>query len=108
MANPVPSEAQRKAILRAMAQVRKLGYFAKLDFKNDRDAAKDTIRARGLTQFIYSIKPSAKSMIIHDYIIFYWDGDGQKLVDALRAEGLKVDWEGRDTNTIDVYIQSAA
>lgn len=108
MAKPDICETPRKAILRAMAQVRKLGYFAKLDFKNDRDVAKDTIRARGLTQFIYSIKPSAKSIVDHEFIIFYWAGDGQKLVDALRAEGLKVDWEGRDTNTIDVYIQSAA
>jgi hypothetical protein len=108
MANPVPNEAQRKAILRAMTKARKLGYFSKLDFKSDGDIAKDAIQERGLTQFIYSLKPRAKSIVDREFIIFYWAGDGQKLVDLLRAEGLKVEWEGETRHSIQVYTQSAA
>jgi hypothetical protein len=108
MANPVFSEAQRKAVLRAMAKARKLGYFAKLDFKFDGDIAKDAIQDRGLTQFVYSLKPRAKSIVDRDFVIFYWAGDGQKLVDLLRAEGLKVEWEGEVRHSIQVYTQSAA
>jgi hypothetical protein len=108
MANPVFSEAQRKAVIRAMAQARKLGYFAKLDFKYDANIARDEIEDQGFAQFIYSLKPREKSIVDRDFVIFYWAGDGQKLVDLLRAQGLKVEWEGEERHSIQVYTQSPA
>ena len=99
------NEADRKAIIRAMAAARKIGYFAKHHFKNDRNIAQDALIKLGVrNQFIYSINDRSDSQEVN----FYWAGNGKTLVDLLRAEGLTVEWTESEFQAITVKLQPAA
>lgn len=99
------TEADRKAIIRAMSAARKIGYFAKYNFKNDRNIAQDALSAMGVqNQFIYSINDRCDNQMV----CFYWSGNGKALVDLLRAEGLTVEWPDSPHQSIIVKLQSAA
>jgi hypothetical protein len=108
MSKPDICETPRKAMLRAMAAARKLGYFAKHEFKFDGDIAKNAVCDRELEQFVYSLKYRPTSLVQRDFVIFYWAGEGQTLVDLFRSQGLKVEWEGGVLNSIRVYNEFPA
>ena len=99
------TEADRKAIIRAMAAARKIGYFAKYNFKNDRNVAQDSLISMGVqNQFIYSVNDRCDNQMI----CFYWSGNGKALVDLLCAEGLTVEWPDSPHQAIVVKLQPAA
>lgn len=99
------TEVDRKAIVRAMAAARKLGYFAKHNFKANRNSAQDALSEQGIQdQFIYSINDRCDNQMVN----FYWAGNGKTLADLLRAEGLTVEWDNTRHMSIIVKLQPAA
>lgn len=99
------SETERKAIIRAMAAARKLGYFAKHNFKASRNSAQDALSEQGIQdQFIYSINDRCDNQMVN----FYWAGNGNVLADLLRAEGLTVEWDNTRHMSIIVKLQPVA
>lgn len=99
------SEIERKAIVRAMAAARKIGYFAKHNFKANRNIAQDALLEAGVTdQFLYSVNDRCDNQMVH----FYWAGNGKALVDLLRAHGLEVEWPGNSHSAIIVKLKPAA
>lgn len=102
MARPDICETPRKAIIRAMAQARKLGYFAKFGFRQEKRPALDELEACGITEFVFALKYYADYMHAEEFVSFIWAGDGQVLVDMFRSQGLKVEWEGESQHVIRV------
>lgn len=99
------SETHRQAIIRAMAAARKAGYFAKHNFRACRNSAQDALREMGRTEnYLYSVKNSQANGELH----FYWNGDGDSLVNILKSEGLAVEWPGDCNASIKVNLSAAA
>lgn len=108
MSKPDVCETPRKAIIRTMAEARKLGYFAKFGFRVDKSQARDELEACGITQFVFAEKYYADYFGKDELIRFFWAGDGQTLVDLFRAHGLRADWEGETKHCIYVHANFPA
>lgn len=98
-------EMQRKAILSALREAKKLGYVAKYRFKNDLNIARDALNAMAADLQIYCTKAVQQSeQPGKGTIFFYWRGDGALLTQLFKDQGLAVAWNGSTFNSIEVLV----
>ncbi|MBI6883082.1 hypothetical protein [Pseudomonas putida] len=101
-------EDQRRSILRALGEARKLGYFCAFRLKNENTDAREEVIKRGAEKYLYCTKRHGKEGDHMLRIYFYWAGDGAVLSKLFRDQGLTVDWDGNQANSIMILCNKAA
>lgn len=124
-------KTDRAAIRAAFATLRKKGYIAKMNFMCCSSCAWYEIGGKALSghqrsdieepkKAVFYNKQSHESafreksrgwstksrryisMMLQNDLCLQWSGDAKEIIAALEAEGLKVEWNGTDQNTINV------
>ncbi|MHD0644453.1 hypothetical protein ACYPKM_02300 [Pseudomonas aeruginosa] len=101
----------RKRILAAFGKLRKLGFYATINAGKSHEGALDhmgKLRSDGQLpeNYLYCSQNSMKSLAEKGTTWFRWGGDGQAMVDAFQAEGLRVVWDRSDLTTIQVFAMN--
>ena len=101
-------EEVKSRIKLAFKHLRKLGYTCRMDFWCCSSCAwydlkhSERVRPIDTSKIVFYNKQGSNHLKFDGKVYLQWDGNGNTIVAALRAQGLTVDWDGTQDQAIEV------
>jgi hypothetical protein len=91
-------------LTKAFKELRKEGYFARQNWKCCNSCGWEAIPDEQAKHAVFYYAQNANDLKEHGFCHLSWDGDGKKIVKILKANGLKVTWNGSKAQKIKVEV----